>query len=360
MKKAMFTMKKIVPVLGILVAGTQIQAQDFHLSQYDAASLNMNPAMTGMFEGYYRIHAHYRTQWSAIDRNAFQTFAGTFDMPLGKFAVGGQLMDYTAGEGNYNVFSFLASGSYDWILDKEKEYHHISLGTQLGFMQKSIQFSKLTWDEQYTYANGGGFDTSIPSGETMGDEGIFMPDLNLGLIYFYAKDASRVNPFLGYSMRHLTRPKESFYGNDNRLPVHHAIHGGARFSVNEKLQLLPKFLLMRQVAKKDSIQYADARELTASLHAHYYLKDNDVHLIFGPTFRMAGKIISKADFYNKEDDAVIMEMGLKMGPWTYRLSYDINTSSLNPYTNNRGGLEISVTYIGRRSGPDRINNCPRL
>jgi hypothetical protein len=53
-------------------------------------------------------------------------------------------------------------------------------------------------------------------------------------------------------------------------------------------------------------------------------------------------------------------MGMKMGSFIYRLSYDINTSSLQPYTNSRGGLEISVTYTGRRSQPDRIPNCPRL
>ncbi|MCC7301049.1 MAG: PorP/SprF family type IX secretion system membrane protein [Bacteroidia bacterium] len=347
----MRTMIKSVPVLALFLAGTMMRSQDFHLTQYDGASLNVNPAMTGLFEGYYRVHAHYRTQWSAIAHHPFQTFAGSFDMPLGKFAAGGQLMDYRAGTGNYNVFSFLASGSYDLILDKEKEYHHISMGAQLGFIQKSIQFSKLTWDEQYSYSNGGYFDTSIPSGETMGDEGIFMPDLNAGFIYYYAKDAVRVNPFFGYSVRHLTRPKESFYGTDNRLPIHHTFHGGVRFSINDKLQLLPKFLLLRQT---------NAREFTFSVHGHYYLKEQDVFLIFGPTFRLSGPVTAKENFYHSEDDAIVMEMGLKMGPWIYRLSYDINTSSLNPYTNHRGGLELSVTYTGRRTGPQRANNCPRL
>jgi hypothetical protein len=108
------------------------------------------------------------------------------------------------------------------------------------------------------------------------------------------------------------------------------------------------------------MRQTNAREFTASVHGHYYLKDNDVFLIFGPTFRLSGPLTPKTNFYNKEDDAAIMELGLKMGPWIYRLSYDINTSTLNPYTDHRGGLEISVTYTGRRAGPQRINNCPRL
>jgi type IX secretion system PorP/SprF family membrane protein len=338
--------------LVLLIAGSfSARAQDFHLSQYDAAPLNLNPSMTGLFEGYYRIHAHYRTQWSAIATNPFQTFAVSFDMPVEKWAFGGQLMDYRAGAGNYNVFSFLGSVGYDYALDKENEYHHISGGVQLGIMQKSINFGKLTWDAQYTNANGGSFNTSLPSQETFANDGMFMPDLNAGFIYYYGKEKSRLNPFIGFAANHLTRPKETFYASDNRLPIRYTIHGGTRVNVNEKLQLLPKFLILRQT---------NARELTASLVAQYYLAQSDVFLFAGPTFRLSGPLGNKANYYGAENDAAVIDMGMKMGSFIYRLSYDINTSSLQPYTNSRGGLEISVTYTGRRSQPDRIPNCPRL
>ncbi len=342
---------RVIAVVSLAFTTFISKAQDFHLSQYDAAPLNLNPAMTGLFEGYYRIHAHYRTQWKQIASNPFQTFAASYDMPLDKWAVGGQIMDYTAGSGNYNVFSFTGSGSYDLVLDKDNEYHHISLGLQAGIIQKSIQFSKLTWDAQYTTANGGYFDPTISSGESFPDQSLLMPDVNAGLVYYYAKDASRVNPFIGFSANHLTMPKETFYAQNNKLPIRWTVHGGTRFSINEKFQLLPKFLIMHQT---------NAREFTASIHGHYYMKDNDVYLIFGPTFRISGPITPKTNFYSAEDDAAIMELGLKMGPFVYRVSYDINTSTLNPYTDNRGGLEISVTYIGQRGKPERVRNCPRL
>lgn len=344
-------LRLLLPISLLVLSGGMIKAQDFHLSQYDAAPLNLNPSMTGLFEGYYRVHAHYRTQWQAIAQNPFQTFAASFDMPLDKWGLGGQVMDYRAGAGNYNVFSFLLSGSYDFALDKEKNHHHISTGLQLGFIQKSIQFSKLVWDNQYTYANGGGFDNTIPHNEPYGDNGLVMPDLNAGFVYFYSNDKSRLNPFVGFSAAHLTQPNESFYSQKNKLPIRWEIHAGSRVSINQKLQLQPKFYIKRQV---------NDREFTVSMLANYYMKDYDAFLIFGPTFRISGPLTPKTNYYDSEKDAAIIELGLKMGPFVYRISYDINTSTLQPYTDNRGGFEISVTYIGRRGKPETIDNCPRL
>lgn len=46
-------MKRIIKilVLSITIGLTfQLSAQDFHLSQYDAAALNTNPALTGMLK----------------------------------------------------------------------------------------------------------------------------------------------------------------------------------------------------------------------------------------------------------------------------------------------------------------------
>ena len=44
-------MKKYLIIAIAIFSGHLISAQDFHLAQYDAANLYMNPATTGMFEG---------------------------------------------------------------------------------------------------------------------------------------------------------------------------------------------------------------------------------------------------------------------------------------------------------------------
>ena len=55
-----------------------------------------------------------------------------------------------------------------------------------------------------------------------------------------------------------------------------------------------------------------------------------------------------------------LEFGAKYGPWTGRISYDINTSTLNNATNGRGGTELSVTYIFNRPNPNPVPTCPKL
>ncbi|MBA3706295.1 MAG: PorP/SprF family type IX secretion system membrane protein [Bacteroidetes bacterium] len=311
-------------------------AQDFHLSQYDAPPLFLNPAMTGMFDGYYRVHAHYRTQWSSIIKNPFTTAGLSFDMPVKKFGIGLQIFNYRAGTGNYNVFSALLSVGYDVVFDK-KNNHHLALGIQTGIVQKSVNLDKLTFGNQYTNANGGGFDTGIPNGEMFSNPNFLIHDINAGFLYYFAKDNSRLNPFIGISAFHLTQPKESFLGTNNKLPIRYYFHGGVKININEKIQLLPKCIYMRQI---------NDQEFTATLLLHYFLRDSDTYLIFGPTYR------------NK--DAAIIEGGIKKGRYICRISYDINTSSLKKVSDSRGGFEISLTYIARKSKPNPLANCPRL
>lgn len=310
-------------------------AQDFQLSQYDAPPLFLNPAMTGMFDGQYRVHGHYRTQWAAVASKPFTTTGASFDMPLNKFGAGLQVMNYRAGAGSYNVSSALLSIGYDVVFDKENN-HHLALGVQGGILQKSINVSALTFGNQYIGANGGSFDAGLASGESFSNTSFVIPDINAGFLYYYAKESSRLNPFIGFSAFHLTEPTEEFMGGTNKLPLRIYLHGGTKVNLNDKIQLLPKFLYMKQTNNKS---------INASLLIHYFLKE-DTYLICGPTFR--------------SKDAAIIEAGIKKGKYIARVSYDFNTSSLKTASGSRGGFEISLTYITRKNKPNPLANCPRL
>lgn len=341
-------MKKLYLAILFSIGITSINAQDFHLSQYDAAALNFNPAMTGMFKGSYRLHAHYRTQWSAVSTKPFTTGILSFDMPIKKISLGIQVANFRAGAGHFNVFSPMLSLAYDTKIDKNGN-HHISFGIQGGGFQKSINYNLLTYDNQYTTSGGGSFDTSIPNGELFASNSVFIPDFNAGLIYYYGKDGARVNPFIGGAVSHINQPKESFFGSDNKLPMRIVGHAGAKVNITERIQLLPKALLMTQ---------KEALEMVYSLHGHFYFKDNNAYIIAGPTVRTAKSTIANTDIKNL--DAMIMEVGLKWKNFIYRLSYDVNISTLKPNTNGRGGLEMSLTYIPIKYNPNPIKTCPRL
>ncbi|MEW6469999.1 MAG: PorP/SprF family type IX secretion system membrane protein [Bacteroidota bacterium] len=319
-----------------LICSLPAAAQDFHLSQYSDAPLNHNPAMTGLFDGHYRIHAHYRTQWAAIATKPFVTSLISYDMPLKKIAIGGQINNYRAGAGSYNVLGIELSAAYDMALGASGN-NHLSIGIQAGIIQKSVNLNRLYFNDQYTTADGGGFDTGLPSGEIFSNASIFLPDVNAGLMYYYGNEQARLMPFLGFSAFHLTQPNESFYGAPNRLPVRFNLNGGLKINISGRIQLLPQFLAMQQ---------ANARERTASLLLHYYLKSSDSYIILGGTYR--------------QYDANIFEAGLKFGKYAFKVSYDINTSALKPNTSGRGGVEFSFSFITSRPKPEFVPDCPRI
>ncbi len=329
-------LKRLFAIIAVCAGAGAVNAQDYHLTHYDAAKIYLNPAMTGMFDGYYRIHANYRNQWSAVASNPFQTAAVAFDMPVKRYGWGAQIMNSRAGLGNFNELAFTLSGAYDLQCDK-KNNHHVAFGMSVTGVQKSVDMERLTWHNQYS-PSGNNFDSSIPSGENSAAmESDYNIMINAGALYYFAKEGSRINPFIGVSAFNLNRPNESFFGYTSKLPIHYIVHTGARIGITERLVLNPRVLYMMQT---------NDRELTYGLLANIYLPNQDAYLIVGPTFR------------NK--DAAIFEIGLKMGQFTYRLSYDVNTSTLKPATNNRGGIEFSLIYIAKRKVPVVAPNCPRL
>ncbi|HTL81757.1 MAG TPA: PorP/SprF family type IX secretion system membrane protein, partial [Bacteroidia bacterium] len=268
--------RKIIITGVVFLSAHLVQAQDFHLTHYDAAKIYLNPAMTGMFDGYYRIHANYRNQWSAIPGRPFQTAAIAFDMPVNRYGVGAQILDNNAGDGNYNVLQLNLSAAYDLQLDKNN-YHHLAFGMEAGVIQKSINYDKLYWGEQYTLVNDGTFDQTLPSGEGLtGVENKYLLDINAGALYYYAKDGARINPFVGVAAFNMNQPNESFYSSTSKLPMHFILHSGARIGINEKLQLQPRFLFMKQ---------GNDYEMVFGTMANLFLPNSDSYLIFGPSFR---------------------------------------------------------------------------
>lgn len=329
-------MKKISLLILISISALAGNAQDFHLSQYDAAALNANPGMTGVFKGEYRIHGHYRNQWLAVATKPFTTGLLSFDANKGKWGFGGQIANFRAGTGGYNVISVMPSAAYKLVFGQQK-YSFISIGAQVGVFQKSINSSSLTFANQYVKTNGGEFNTALSTNENFGNNGILKLDVNAGAMYYYANPTAMINPFGGISLYHLNNPSESFLGETNKLKIRTEGIVGARIVLTPTISIMPKVFFQYQ---------EEATELTYAAQGQFYLADYDLFLLGGLTYR------------NK--DAAIVEFGAKYGNFIGRMSYDINTSSLNDVSRGRGGSEFSLTYIFSTPNPNPVPTCPRL
>ncbi len=328
-------MKFRICFLAIFLNGL-IYGQDAHLSMYDAAPLFLNPALTGVVEGDFRVHGQYRTQWKSVNYKPYTSALISFDMPVKKWGFGVQINNFRAGAGNFNVLQGLLSAAYYLPLNKNKT-HILNFGIQGGVTQKSIEYQLLSFNNQYTLNNGGEFDQTLVTGENFGAQSKFIPMLNASALYYYSKSQSRLNPFIGVSLFNLTQPNESFFGRESKLPLRMYTHLGTRVNITELFYVIPKVLIMNQ--KK-------FHEQTYAVEAGYFLKGSGAYVLAGVIFRAK--------------DAMIATIGAKKDAYTVKLAYDFNISSLTSTSKSRGGFELSFTYVHAKKKPTDYKICPRL
>jgi type IX secretion system PorP/SprF family membrane protein len=316
-------MKNTLIILALLTSCINYAvAQDFHLSQYNEAPLYLNPALTGVIanDKNDRAFASYRTQWGAVTDRSFTTFSGGYDRKLNdRFSIGGYIINNNSGLARINAFSFFTSAKYSIIEDVSK--HRLDVGLQLGLLNRSIRSDNLTFESQYSNADGG-INSEIPSGEVFNQSSLFRFNANTGVYYEYNEN-KKLKPFIGVSLYNIVMPKISFFNNDERLALKTNIHLGAKYIINEKWTVSPMLLLLAQ---------QKARELNVGVRGDYLLNESGYTLI--------------GEAYYRHKDAVILGFGLNKDKISFKASYDINISYLSSYTNSKGAIEFSLVYSG--------------
>ena len=128
-------------------------AQDIHYTNFGFSPLNINPALTGVFNGDYRATGNFRSQWQGVPVS-YLTVSSSFDMKIANqnkgvtspFRVGAFLSHDNAGWSHLNNTSVYLSGSYMKVLTP-KDF--LSGGISLGVNQRAFKTGDLTWDDQY-------------------------------------------------------------------------------------------------------------------------------------------------------------------------------------------------------------------
>lgn len=329
---------RIIYLSAIIFSVCQVNAQDYHLSQYDVASLYLNPASTGMYgndAGDYKIYLDHRSQWRSLGVKPFLTSHVGYDMPYQingkKVGFGAYILNNNGGAGNYNTFTFMGSAAYDILSQKAsgvsttgKSDHLLSIGLQMGLFYRSTNPDALNYDVQYM-ADNGTFDQSIYNNENYRRVNITRFDACYGLYYRYLDKNKKAHPFAGFSMSHLTRPNESLSGGVTRIPIKINGYAGCDIKINDKAELTPRVLFMTQ---------ARATEVVPGIILSYRINEKNAKIIAGFDYRV--------------NDACIASIGFKDQAYSFRFSYDINTSYLKNYTNGKGAYEISLIYTGKK------------
>lgn len=306
-----------------------IKAQDFHLTQYDAYTMYLNPALTGNYLGDdadYRAYITYRTQWRPLTSKPYVTYGAAYDMPYKKFGLGGFLLNNRSGGMNFNTLMFQPSASY-FITDPATSPHLLNVGLQTGLFYKTFNQNNLLFEQQYDYSSGQ-LNPALNNGENFTRQSRANFDANMGVFYKYNDQNLKYHPYIGFSIFHVNMPVETFSTYKSRLPMRFNLHGGCDYQVDEKWKVTPTFLYMNQ---------AKAHELNLGALARYKIndaKDVKYEVIFGLNWRVK--------------DAVMLQAGVQKDNFVLRMSYDINTSALKQYSNGRGGFELTLSVSGKK------------
>lgn len=321
-------------------------AQDIHFSQFFEAPLLRNPSLAGIFNGDVRVQMVYRDQWNSFT-NAYKSGSlnAEYKLPVGKgddfITTGFQFLFDKAGTAGLTSTHVLPALNYHKSLSSNK-VTYLSVGFMGGWVQKTIDRSKITTNSQF---DGAVYNPSLADGETFTTPSYSYIDGSVGASFNTSFGHDQLNMlFVGLAYHHINRPKNSFYLNANSaLNPKYVLSGGVKFNIND----YSYFTLQGDYSKQGSFKEAVGGAL-------YSFK------IGNPD---APEYIIHTGAFIRWKDALIPVVKIDYHPFAVAISYDVNVSQLKTASMGRGGIELSVSYIGFL---DRYNTsrdkvlCPKF
>ncbi len=329
-------MRKLMMLWMLLLISfsNQLEAQvDPHFTQYYAYPLWLNPALTGVIEGDYRIAGIYRRQLPGL-YSPMVTQGIMADMALpNNFGIGITLLNQGSVDAGYHYTNGYLSLSYRVQLSK---YKMLSSGFQLGLLNRRIDPGNFQFGNQFNPLSG--FDPSLPSSEVFAHQSATSLDGSLGLMYFDGNPFTSVNPFMGISLYHPTQPNNHFLSDaaDNIIPMRFSANAGIRLQMGKRVAFIPHAIFEQQ---------GNANEVTAGLVCNLTIEEGKF-LMLGSTYRL--------------NDALAPSIGLHVNGLSIGFSYDINTSPLKTASSSNGGYELSISFTHPKKIPETRFICPRL
>lgn len=336
-------MKKIVLLL-IAFPLLKTYAQDPNFSQFYASPLTLNPALTGKFNGTFRVAGNYRNQWPTIS-NAFITSTASLDLgilpnrlsELDTWGVGFIAMTDKTANGilSSNYFSFTTA--YHKGLDADG-LHQLGIGFQGTYATKRLDGTKLNFEEELDQFGGWTNPTTEPVNDRQVNLNYF--DLSTGVLYNGSTNGYN-NFYFGTSVYHVNRPKESFLGDGFYvLNPRVTVNAGGYFPVSTSAQVHLSALHSRQAGAHNTVVGG-----AVAFNLNNDMEENPTNVYFGTWYRF--------------NDALIPYVGLEFGEFRLGATYDVNTSSLNAASKRQGGIELSLIYIKRPPDGRPKIPCPK-
>ncbi len=384
----MFQLKKYIVLIIVCCMGNWVNAQDVHYSYYQFTPVDVNPAMSGAFNGSYRLNGVYsQKEIAATNGHHFYTYSLSADAPIIRglrkqdwIGVGfhadisqtGHIPEELVGAGRDNIQSLMflkVAAAYHLALNK-KQTRIFTLGLQMTNSNRNIAFLNpggMTRvgmmfagpDPDLNAFNGlkgqggggGGANQSqnirygyrdFRTGLLYNERGK-KTDLKLGVAF-----NGLFRPYVGTSAliprRSFTRPDQGGPPPKDSVETRYFglnLHGELKYKINEKFSVVPSFFYY-------SLGPANAFNVNA--HAWYQIDpEKDFKAGFGLGTRSMRDIL----FF----------FGAEFGDYRAGIAYDMPVSDKTIATGLVGGFELCVSYMGKIYKKPKVKPvvfCPRL
>ncbi len=338
---------KYIILFAIVTVANKVRGQDIHFSQLFETPFLRNPALAGLFKGDIRIQTVYRSQWNQVT-DAYSTVSANMEykLPVGNandfLTFGGQFLYDKSGTVSLTSTHILPTINFHKSLSTEKN-RYLSLAFMGGYVQKSIDQSKVSTNNQYFNST---YNPYSYNGEpfTSGNYGFFDGSVGLSFNSQLGQNEDN-NYYVGIAYHHFAKPKKlSFYDNVTaELTPKIVASAGLRMSLTDY-----SFITF----EGDYSKQGPTTEIIGGLLYTLKLDDieNPIYLIHGGA-------------YLRANDAIIPVVKLETTPMAFAISYDINISGLKKVSNNRGGFELSISYrkfLERDNSTSKSLRCPKF
>ena len=323
-------MKYFAPLAIIILLLTGLEyssyAQQIHFSQAYSAHLTLNPANTGRHNGDWQAVGIFRQQGQSLS-NDYQTSYFSFEYPIyikeEKLDAGIYYSRDNSAGNTFPVDKVNISAGHGIFLNHLSYLH---AGVQLAYVQKQIKMNGLSFPDQYN-RDIGGFDPTQATQEQLENNRTSYLDAGFGLVYARTITTGIISA--GYSLQQINRPKESFFGIDQSLPMNHIWHAKGDIGINKKIFLVPALIVMHTGNNNMSL---------IGLNLGYNLDK---------WLNQHNSIITGIHMRNstlKESRSLIFSAGTNWQYWTFMLAFDTDISKSVSSSTTGSGLEFSLIY----------------
>lgn len=296
---------------------TLFYAQDMQFTQFNAASLYLNPAFTGSTIQH-RFASSYRNQWPGIPGN-FSNYLFAYDLNLSELnsGVGVLFGREVAGTGNLGTTEVGLLYSYHFKINHKI---YIQPGIKFNFVTRSIDFSKLIFNDQLASSGGA-------TAEDVDLNSVSYVDITSGILAYSQKF------WFGMAFNHINQPNQSLTQDESPLYMKFSTHGGYKFE-------LPTGASSKETSYLNLIFQYKAQQKFDQLDLGFYYTRNP--FVLGLWYRGIPLLKSTDNVLNQDALAIVTGYTFSEYNLSFGYSYDVTISKL--FVNTAGSHEISIIY----------------